>query len=156
RKGQAPVEVVPEEILQPVPAVRVGQRAPDFVVSELSGAQATCLHQLLGRPVLIFFYNPGTETGTDVLRFACGVHDRYRNRVAVVAMAASQDVNLVRRQHQEMRLPFPILDGQGLRLTFGVDVTPRLVLLDADGVVRGTYTGWGDHVPREILAELQS
>ena len=35
------------------------------------------------------------------------------------------------------------------------NVTPKLVLLDAAGVVRGTYTGWGDHVPRDILAELQ-
>jgi hypothetical protein len=54
-----------------------------------------------------------------------------------------------------MRLPFPILAGKGLHLTFAVDATPRLVLLDAEGIVRLALTGWGHQVPQEVLAELQ-
>jgi hypothetical protein len=83
------------------------------------------------------------------------VKERFQSNVTIMALAVTDNVNLVRKQHADMRLPFPILDGKGLHLTFGVDATPRLVVLDGEGYLRAAYTGWGDHIPREINAELQ-
>jgi peroxiredoxin len=157
RRGETPIEAVSDDGPAAVPAVKVGQRAPDFLVSELTGNQTTArLYRLLGRPVLIAFYNPATEAGKETLRFLQSVHDRTAGQVNVLAMAATSDADLVRKQHQEMHLPFPVMDGNGMRVTFGADATPRFVVLDADGIVRGAYTGWADHVPREISSELQS
>jgi hypothetical protein len=70
-------------------------------------------------------------------------------------MAVTSDVELVRKQHQDMRLSFPIHDGNGLRLTFGAVETPRFVLVDANGVVRLTQTGWGYQMPYEVADLLQ-
>jgi len=42
-----------------------------------------------------------------------------------------------------------------LRLSYAVDATPKFVVLDADGVVRGSYTGWGPETPRGVVEELK-
>jgi hypothetical protein len=70
-------------------------------------------------------------------------------------MAVTDDPELARKQHKEMSLPFTILDGNGLVQRFEVDALPRLVVLDAHGVVRAASTGWGLHTPGEIHAEIQ-
>ena len=51
--------------------------------------------------------------------------EQHGERVAILAMAVTQDEELVRKQHQTLKLSFPILDGNGMRLTFGADQTPR-------------------------------
>ncbi len=140
---------------RPVAPIGLGQRVPDFVASELTGRQSVRLARLLGRPVLIFFYNPATDNGREVVLFAKGLAQRHGDKLSVLAMAVTNDVNLVRKQHSEMQLPFAIFDGHAMRLTLGADVTPRLVLLDGDGIVRAASTGWASHVAREIQEELQ-
>src|SRR5207237_154976 len=109
---------------------------------------------LLGRPIFVFFYNPATDTGKEVLRFAQALHQKHSAQLAIMAMAVTQDPEVARKQHADLRLPFGVLDGQGLHQTFGVDATPRLIVLDGEGVVRGATTGWGIQTPREITDEL--
>jgi hypothetical protein len=36
-----------------------------------------------------------------------------------------------------------------------VESTPKLVLIDANGIVRAAYTGWGREMPDEIGEELK-
>jgi peroxiredoxin len=153
--GNASEPVVGDDVPRPVAAVGLGQRVPDFVVSELTGKQSIRLSRLLGRPVLVFFYNPATDNGREVVQFAKGLVQRHGDKLNVMAMAVTNDVNLAKRQQSEMQLPFAILDGHAMRLTFGADVTPRLVLLDSEGVVRAASTGWASHVAREIQEELE-
>lgn len=155
KNGNAAVEPMPDENPQPAATVGVGQRVPDFVVEELGGKQSVRLARLLGRPVLVFFYNPATDTGKEVLQFAKGLVQKHGDKINVMAMAATNDVAFARKQHADLQLPFTILDGRGLHMTFGVTATPRLVLLDSDGCVREAHTGWGFHVPREIQDELE-
>lgn len=139
----------------PVTAVKIGQRVPDFIASTLTGDRSAHLYRPAGRPTVVFFYNPCSDAGRHVLRFARTLHEETRAHVDVLGLATTRDPDLVRQQHKEMDLRFPILDGQGMLLTFGVDATPRFVILDGEGIVRAGYTGWGTHVPRDIVAELQ-
>jgi hypothetical protein len=154
RKGEALVEA-PVEDASPLTALKVGQRVPDFVVTELTGSRSARLYRPPSRPTLVFFYNPATDSGRNVLRFVRILHEQMQAQVGFLALATSHDVELIRQQHREMDLPFPVMDGQGMLVTFGVDATPRFVILDADGVVRAAYTGWGTHVPRDIVAQLR-
>lgn len=154
RKGETPPEPSSEDIPIKRTAVDLGQKAPDFVVTDLISKKSTRLSRLLGKPVLVFFYNPTTSTGKDVLQFARELAEKHGDNISILAMAVTQDAGQIRKQHSEMRLPFAIHDGKGLHLTFGVEATPRLVLLDADGIVRAAHTGWGFHTPREITQEL--
>src|SRR5262249_17381772 len=125
-RGEAPPEPPPEEGTPPAPAPAVaalGQRAPDFLAPDFTGRQACRLHRLLGRPVLLLFYNPATPTGEQALRFAQQVSEKYAAGARVVALAVSDDAERVRKQHADLGLSFPILAGKGLHTAYGVDGT---------------------------------
>ena len=141
---------------RPMTAVGLGQRVPDFVVKAFTGKEESVrLSRSLGRPVLVFFYVPSSETGREVIEYAKNLAQQQGDKLAVMAMAVTKDAKLAQKQHQDMQLPFALLDGRAMHLTFGVDATPRLVLLDAEGIVRYAHTGWGPHIPRELQDELQ-
>ena len=38
---------------------------------------------------------------------------------------------------------------------FGVDGTPRFVVLDGQGIVRAAWTGWGMHTAAEVSQQLE-
>ena len=154
-RGEVPVQAVAEEAPALPKPVELGQRVPDFVVSSLTDKEPARLDRYLGRPVLVVFYNPQTTTGVQVLRFAKNLAEAQRDRVAILAMAVTNAPEVARKQHADLRLPFPVLDGQGMRLTFGVEATPRLVVLDGDGVVRAATTGWGYQTPTEMTDALK-
>jgi peroxiredoxin len=156
RRGEATPDPGPHADPGPVIQRAVpGQRVPDFVVPEVVNHQSVQLYRHLGKPVLLLFYNPQSEISRPVLRFAQELTQKYSTRLTVLALAVSGDEEQAHKQHDEMHLSFPVLDGSGLHQTFGVDGTPRLVVLDGDGIFRGGYTGWGAHTPREVTAELE-
>jgi peroxiredoxin len=155
RRGDIPVAASAEEPAPVAKSVEIGQRVPDFAVTSLTDKELARLDRLLGRPILVVFYNPETAMGKEVLRFAKSVAAAPGNRVAILAMAVTHDPDFARKQHRELALPFPILDGEGMRPMFGVEATPRLVLLDAEGVVRAATTGWGYQTPGEITDMLR-
>jgi len=155
RRGEVAPEASTEEATLPAQVAAVGRPGPDFVATNLLNGKSARLQRLLGRPLLICFYNPATETGEEVLRFAQGLCERHPNRILVLGMAVTDDTECVRKQHAALKLSFPVLDGNGLHLTYEVKETPRLVLMDAEGIVRGLYTGWGPQSSQEITGELQ-
>jgi hypothetical protein len=104
--------------------------------------------------VLLVFYHPASPTSEEVLHFAQKLAADHPGHVNVVGMSVSDDGALVRKQHAELKLSFPVLSGGGLRVSYAVEDTPKFVLLDAAGVVRGAYLGWGRETAGEVLAEL--
>jgi hypothetical protein len=137
------------------PRVAVGRRVPDFVATDLVSGQTQRLQRLLGKPLVVFFYNPGTDIGKKTLDLARTLAERYPKEITLLPLAVTDDVELVQKQHKDMKLPFPILDGNSMHEMFGVDALPRLVVVDGEGVVRWTATGWGLHTPAEIEEQLQ-
>jgi peroxiredoxin len=155
RRGDLPVDPVPDEIMPAVRRIGVGERMPDFVLASLTEKQPVHLQKVLGKPTLVVFYNPATPMGRDVLLYAKRLCEQQPGKVQVLALALTASPETAAKQHADLRLPFPVLDGHGLRLTLAVENTPRFVLLDAAGVIRWELTGWGDHVPAEITQELR-
>jgi peroxiredoxin len=156
RRGETPATVAREPADGPVVAA-VGQPAPDFVATDLTGAGAATarLRNWLGRPVLLVFYNPNSQTSEELLGFAKDVYSRFNGKVAVVGLAVTDDSKLVQKQLADFGLGFPILSGGGLRISYAVETTPKMVLIDATGVVRGSYVGWGGETPAEVLGDLR-
>jgi len=154
-RGEVAPDTGAEEAMLAAQVAAIGRPAPDFVATDLLNGQSARLQRLVGRPLLLCFYSPRTETGAEVLRFAQGLCERHRDRILVLGMAVSDDADAVRKQHASLQLSFRVLDGNGLHVTYGVEATPRLVLVDADGMVRGLYTGWGAQSSREVTEELQ-
>jgi peroxiredoxin len=154
RRGESPPEN-PSEPAAPTTVATPGHQAPDFVAPDFLNKEPARLRKWLGKPILLVFYYPTSESARDVLRWAQRITEIHRASVAVVGMALSDDGEPIRRQHEALSLTFPIVNGSGLKQTYAVDSTPKVVLIDASGVVRGTYTGWGREMPEEIGEELK-
>jgi hypothetical protein len=154
RRGEiVPAEFV-EETPQPLGPLRVGQKVPDFLVTDLSDRSSTRLSRLLGRPVLVFYYNPHTEIGVELLNFAKDLAAKRGDQIAVMAMAVTTDADFARQQRETLKLPFPVLDGGAMRIPFAVEATPRFIVLDREGAVRHMVTGWGPQIPDELSEHL--
>ncbi len=154
RRGETPPEPVREAKTTPAVATP-GQLAPDFIASNLTAGGTAQLRRWTGKPVLLVFYHPASATTPVVLRYAQQLLITYAQRINVVGMCVSEDADSVRRQHADMGLTFPVLSAGGLRGSFGVETTPKMVLLDASNIVRGAYLGWGHETPSEVLQELK-
>ena len=152
KKAEAPVPLGQEESA-PLPTLRgigVGHRAPDFLISAFTQEEPTRFQAKSEKPTLVFFYSPTSTMTREILMYARQLSQRKGTPVRVLAFAVAPDAELVRKQHQEFRLNIPIHDGNGMRLTFGVEQTPRFVVIDREGLITFTQTGWGLHTPFEL------
>jgi peroxiredoxin len=150
------VKPVHHETAQPViTAATIGEPAPDFVATEVTGSGSGRLARWKGKEVLLCFYHPSSYTAAEMLRFAQEVQTSLGKHVQVVGLSVSDDSTAILKQQAELKVTFPILFGGGLRASYGVDSTPRLVVVDATGVVRAAYTGWGRETADEVLTEVK-
>jgi peroxiredoxin len=154
RRGEAVAVEFTEEAASAPAVLALGQPAPDFVVPDLGKHESARLRKFLGRPVLMVFYSPASRHAAEILRFAESVRAAGAPEVTVLGMAVSEDADAVLKQRGDLGLGFPVLSGQGLRLTYAVEATPKFVVLDAAGVVRGTFVGWGRELPELVAEEL--
>jgi peroxiredoxin len=153
RRGEV-LPVVHSEPTRPAVAA-VGEPAPDFVASAITSAGSGRLARWKGKPILLVFYHPSSSTANDLLRFAQEIHANYGKFVSVVGLSVLDDPTPSLKQHTALKLGFPLLHGDGMRFSYGVDSTPKMILIDSAGVVRGTYTGWGRETSNEVTTELR-
>ena len=153
KRGEAPPELPADDDL--VPQIAHGKPAPEFLVKDLTTKESVRLRHWLGRPTLLVFYSPTSPTIDSLLRFAQDVHDRHGDTVHVVTLAVSEDVERVLQQRRDMKVTVPVLSGTGLRLSYAIEATPKLVVLDSAGVVRTSCIGWGPETPYSVLEDLR-
>jgi hypothetical protein len=155
KRGEPVPVIVPDDASDPVTTITLGHRAPDFVVTNLLTRESVHLRRWLGRPVLMVFYSPTSVTVEPLLRFAQALQDQHNGVLTVLAFALSEDVERIQKQHADLRLSMPVLSGKGLRQSYAVDATPKLIVLDAQEVVRGNYVGWGPETSRVVTEEVK-
>jgi peroxiredoxin len=150
------VRVAHEELpAAAVPVAAAGEPAPDFVAGPLTTKESGKLAAWKGKPILLVFYHPASYTAEGLLRFAQQVQASHGRQLTVVGLSVSDDASQVLRQREAMKLDFPIYSGGGMRKSYGVESTPKLVVIDAAGVIRGMYLGWGSETALEVTAELR-
>ncbi len=154
KRGEIPPQIQDESPTLPAIAT-VGQIAPDFLATNFGTGKSTRLRNLQGKPVLLVFYNPASSISPDVLRYAEKMLATHGQKLSVVGMAVSDDEEKVKKQLVDLSLTIPVLHGNGLRVTYGVETTPKLVLIDAAGIVRGGWLGWGQETSEEIMGDLK-
>jgi hypothetical protein len=128
----------------------LGERVSDFAISSFTQERAARLQEFSGKPLLIFYYNPATPLGKEVLVYVKRLSEKKTAEFGVMAMAVTSDAEVARKQHQDLKLAFPLLDGNGMRFVFGAMETPHFVVLDGAGIIRLNQTGWGIQTPYEI------
>jgi peroxiredoxin len=156
RRGDSPPRALPEESEAPALVASIGQRAPDFAATNLLTKETLHLQRWQGRPVLLVFFSPNSLSAEEVLRFGQTLQTTHGEKVAVLGLAISDDLERIRKQAKEFHLSYPIVSGKGMRQSYAVEATPKFVILDADGIVRGNYVGWGPETSEAIAEEIRS
>lgn len=154
RRGESPPEPIAETRSAPAVAA-VGELSPNFLATDLIKGGAAQLRHFAGKPVLLVFYHPASPTTPAVLRFAQELFTAHARRINVVGLSISDKTDLVRRQYAQLGLSFPILSGGGMRASFAVESTPKMILIDSLQIVRGSYLGWGHETAGEVKEELR-
>lgn len=156
QRGETPPEPVTE--IRPVATgAAIGQRAPDFIATNFTSDGSVQLRRWMGKPVVLVFYHPASQMAPTVLRFAQQLQAKYPQRIIVAGMSISDKADLVRRQQAELGLTFPLLSAGGLRSSFGVASTPKVIVLDGNNVIRSEHLGWAGsgETAREVENELR-
>jgi peroxiredoxin len=155
RRGEAAPAVAPMERESPSIVVAVGKPVPDFLTTDFTSKETGRLYRFRGRPLLLIFYNPTSPLTENVLRLGEEISISSKGAVGVVGLAMSQDAESVRKQRAELKLTIPVFDGRGLRQTYAVEATPKMMVIDPDGVLRGAWMGWGEETRDAVLRELR-
>src|SRR5262249_33173366 len=143
RRGEAQVPLAPETMMRErSPVAVVGEPAFDFVTSQMTGKDSARLRDFKGKSLLMVFFSPLSPTADQVLTYATKLSAMHRDRLAVLLLSISDDTSAAVRQRDALQLPLPIYSGGGLRISYGVETTPKLILIDGSGIVRGQYLGW--------------
>ncbi|CAN5296912.1 hypothetical protein BH10PLA2_BH10PLA2_06200 [soil metagenome] len=154
KRGESPPERPGVEFAEVQPVAAPGHIAPDFVVGNVFNKDSIRLHNYAGRTVLMVFYLPGSASAEEVLRFAERMNREHKGPLAVLGFALSEDVAALRAQYEEFHLSFPIGIGRPLRQRYGVETTPRMIVLDSDGYVRSALDGWGPETAHALEAAI--
>jgi peroxiredoxin len=134
----------------------VGKAAPEFVVDDLQTKKSVSLRAWQGKRLLMVFYQPASDASAVVLRHVQRLADEKNDaELVVLGFSMSDDSEAVKRVEAMLGLTFPSLAGGSLRQSYDVEATPRIVLVDGEGVVRAAFTGWGPETPAELEAVLR-
>jgi len=155
RRGESPPAPITLVKDRPPAVAEMGSAAPDFAASDFNGRQSVRLKSLLGKPAMFVFYNPNSRTAEEQLLFAQKTQEAHKGVLTVVGFPMSDDAEAVGKQKTDLRLTILLLQGSGLRQTYAVNETPKVIILDAKGIVRGSYVGWGSETGPAVLADLK-
>lgn len=154
-RGEASDQVLIPVSTAGLKVAQVGSKAPDFVAQDLVKLESVRLNRLQGKPILMVFFNPKSPLTGDLLAFTQGIQTAFGTQVKVLGMSVMEDPALVQKMMEAGNFKFTVLNGSGLRTSYNLEATPKIVLLDSQGTVRLSCLGWGEETQQEIVREVR-
>jgi hypothetical protein len=127
----------------------VGHVAPDFTAGPFRLAEAH------GKPVVLVFFKPGSETTDLALAVASALNEKYGARAAIIPLAVWGEVSAGVKDRDRRKLTVPIYDGTQADTAYGVESVPRFAVIDGSGVVRWTFAGVGAETGYSAREQLE-
>jgi len=154
RRGETVAKAAPTAGLTPVVAKRVawpepGQVAPDFTAGSFRLAEAR------GKPVVLVFFKPGSETTDLALAVADALNQKHGTRAAIVPLAVWGDAAAGVKDRDRRKLTVPIYDGAQAETAYGIQSVPRFAVVDGTGVVRWVFAGVGAETGYSAREQLE-
>ena len=102
--------------------------------------------------MLLLFYNPRSSSAAEALLFAQSISRT--TSASVLGLSVVDEPAAVIKQRTDLDLTFPLAIGAKLRSSYDVDATPKIILIDENGMIRRTFEGWGAETPSLVREEL--
>lgn len=154
-KGETQDRVIVPVSTKGLKVASIGTMAPDFVAQDFMKLESVRLNRLHGKPVLMVFFNPKSPLVDEVLAYTQGVQNGFGNQITVLGMSVVEDQAKVKKLMETGKYKFTVLDGSGLRTSYDLEATPKVVLLDSEGIVKLSCLGWGQETQQEIIREIR-
>jgi len=124
------------------PAIKIGDRPPEFFLSDLNG-KLVSLHQFKGNVVVLYFWADWCCKDRTLLSEDF-FYKQYKGKgLIILAINAGQPKRVVEQFVKERSIPYEVL--LDLRFTatkqYGVLGLPTIFVLDRDGIVRKRILG---------------
>lgn len=140
-RGDLPPSPPKTESAKAFDPIAVGAPIPDITVAGITVSDTFRLSSCKGRAVLLAYFQPTAPSAAEVLELASTL--RRRNVGTVVALAIGS-ADEARKKAADSRIDVPIFDATEAYRAHGLEATPVLIVVDADGVVRHVARGWGN------------
>jgi hypothetical protein len=155
RRGEVAPASTAEHTTSPPSVAMIGKPVPDFLTTDFTSNEAGRLRRWKGKPVLMIFYSPTSPLAENVLRLGEEVAGAFRGEIGVLGLAMSDDGDAVRKHRAELKLTMPVYDGRAMRQSYDVKATPKVMVIDGAGVLRGEWVGWGEETRQAVFQELR-
>ena len=121
---------------------KVGNLAPDFVLTTLDGSQLR-LSELAGRPIFLNFWASWCGPYRQEMPEILASQRRSGSDLMIIGVNVQENANLARGFVEEFRIDFPtVLDMRGqVAIAYRVTGLPTSFFVDRNGVIRGVFFG---------------
>ena len=138
--------------------LKIGDKAPDFSLSDKDGSTVT-LSELFGKKIVLYFYPKDNTPGCT--RQACafaGLYGEFQKRDIQVIGISKDSVESHRKFAEKYSLPFVLLsDPERLAIEkYGVWQEKKLYGKSSMGVVRTTYIINEDGIITSVMPKVKS
>ncbi len=135
----------------------VGKPAPDFATADVDKLAARVrLSGVRGKPAVVVFFKPGSETSEETLTVCEALFRKYGDKVSVIPLSLGGDLIAASKQKAGLKYTVPVYDGADVREKYAVRSYPQFFVIDGEGTLRWAFdAGIGPEVGSLVKTELE-
>ena len=137
--------------------INTGNHAPDFSLKSLDGKNYSLKSLLQNGAVVATFFKVSCPTCQFTFPFLQRLYERYRGDGVTFVAISQDDARDTNKFNKQYGVTFPtLLDGPGYPISnaYGITTVPTIFLIEPDGTVKISCTGFSKGDLEQIAKEL--
>jgi tetratricopeptide (TPR) repeat protein len=133
---------------------RISRTAPDFQLDDAGGGSVRLSAQR-GNPVLLCFWAGWSQASLRVLEELQEMTSRYGRDVMFVTVSTDSEKPGLNELPNGNKLFLPVLIGNGIEKTYGIQGVPMLYIIDSRGQIRFENRGYRPDLKQVLAIQLE-
>lgn len=133
----------------------IGRPARAFVVRNLEKEESFTLKSLQGQAVVLVFIDPNGKLGTQTLSAIAKAVETHGEGVRLLAVCSRADEATLTSLRTNSPGNYTLCSGRGVDKSFGIQGLPHTLFIDGEGILRGSYPGFGPETYPFLSAALK-
>lgn len=133
---------------------RISRPAPDFKLEDASGGFVRLSAQL-GNPVVLCFWAGWSQSSLPVLETVQELTRAYGSKVLFVTISTEKEKPKLQKLPNGERFFLPVLIGNGIEKTYGIQGVPFVYVIDGAGQIRFEHKGYRPDLIQVLSIELE-